>query len=154
MPSLRNGGACRTVIDNSMTWYYEDKPFEPNDDLLQDHVGFVYRIEEKTTGMKYIGKKLFWRTKTLPVTKSRKRRKKTKIESDWRSYFGSNKTLLERTLENPEDDYRREILILCKTKGDCSYYEAKYQFENDVLFRDDYYNEMIMCRVNTKHLTK
>jgi hypothetical protein len=136
-----------------MTWYYENKIYEPNEEDLRSLVGFVYCIEEKTTGMKYIGKKFFWRSKILPVTKTRKRRKKTLVESDWRNYFGSNEVLKERVIENGENIYNRVILKLCKTKGDCSYYEAKLQFEYDVLLDDKYYNSFIGCKIHSKHLT-
>lgn len=115
-----------------------------------EYQGFVYLIEELDTGMKYIGKKFFWKPKILPVTKTRKRRKKTIVESDWKSYYGSNKELKEKIGDG--SNYRRTILRLCRTKGECSYYEAKYQFENDVLLREDYYNELIQCRINSKHL--
>jgi hypothetical protein len=135
-----------------MRWQYEGKIFDPSEEDLSGWVGFVYEIEEKTTGMKYIGKKLFWRTKTLGITKTRKRKKKVLVESDWRKYFGSNKKLAERVSEASEEDYIRIILKLCKTKGECSYYEAKLQFDHDVLLREDYYNQMIMCRINSKHL--
>jgi len=136
-----------------MSWYYEGSVYEPEESELSNYAGFVYCIEEVSTGMKYIGKKLFWRSKILGITKTRKRRKKVLVESDWRKYFGSNKKLVERVQENPEEDFRRYILKLCKTKGECSYYEAKLQFDHDVLLRDDFYNEMIMCRINSKHLS-
>ncbi len=130
-------------------WYYENKVFE---DTPEEYQGFVYQITELDTGKKYIGKKFFWKPKTLPKTKTRKRRVKTRAESDWRNYFGSSaevKTLVE---EKGVDNYRRDILYLCKTKGECSYYEAKIQFERDVLLRDDYYNEFIGCKIHSKHV--
>ena len=133
-------------------WIYENSPYNPTEDDLKEWHGFVYVIEEKTTGMKYIGKKFFWRSKILPVTKTRKRRKRTLVESDWRSYYGSNKDLKEQVLKNGGDIYTRTILKLCKSKGECSYYEAKLQFEYDVLFRDDYYNEFIGCKIHSKHV--
>ena len=49
--------------------------------------------------------------------------------------------------------FHREILRLCRSKGECSYWETKLQFDNNVLFRDDYYNEIIHCRINAKHLS-
>lgn len=131
-----------------MNWYYQNKLFEP--DNLSDWYGFVYEIEELDTGKKYIGKKFFWFTKTLPVTKTRKRKKKTLVESDWKGYYGSNKELREKIGDG--QNYKRTILHLCRTKGECSYYEAKLQFQNDVLFRDDYYNELIHCRIHSKHV--
>tara|TARA_R110000868_G_scaffold21879_1_gene90524 strand:+ start:354 stop:764 length:411 start_codon:yes stop_codon:yes gene_type:complete len=136
-----------------MTWLLDNKPYGPSADDLESLIGFVYCILEKETGMKYIGKKLFWRSKILPVTKSRKRRKKTRVESDWISYYGSSILLKEQVEKNGAASYERTILKLCTTKGQCSYYEAKYQFENDVLLRDDYYNEFIGCKIHSKHLT-
>ncbi len=137
-----------------MTWYYEQKPYEPDESELEGLVGFVYEIEEIETGKKYIGKKLFWKSKILPITKTRKRRKRTKVISDWMKYYGSSEALKEQVLENGEALYKRTILKLCETKGDCSYYEAKYQFDNDVLLRDDYYNEFIGLKVHSKHLKR
>lgn len=135
-----------------MTWHYDNTPFEPNEEDIQSFVGFVYCIEEKSTGMKYIGKKGFWRTKILPVTKTRKRRKRTLVESDWATYYGSNTLLKENVKVNGEDIYNRVILRLCKTKGEMSYFEAKEQFDKDVLLRDDYYNAFIGCKIHSKHL--
>ena len=130
-------------------WYFNDKPY---DEVDEQYYGFVYSIEELSTGKKYIGKKFFWKTKILPVTKTRKRRKRVLVESDWRSYYGSNLELKENVDKNGETLYKRVILRLCKSKGECSYYEAKIQFENDVLLDDSYYNSFIGCKIHSKHL--
>lgn len=133
-------------------WIYQGEQFEPDEEMLKEYAGFVYLITEKETGKKYVGKKLFWNSKILPVTKKRKRRQRTKVESNWRDYFGSNKTLLERVESCGTTEYDREILRLCKTKGECSYYETKEQFDREVLFLDEYYNGIINCRISSKHL--
>ena len=130
-------------------WFYNDKEFDSTPEQYQ---GFVYMITELDTGKKYIGKKFFWKPKTLPKTKSRKRRIKTRVQSDWKDYYGSNKNVQELVESKGKDKYKREILILCKTKGECSYYEAKYQFKYDVLLSDEYYNELISCKIHSKHL--
>ena len=135
-----------------MTWLYEDKEFTPDENLLEPYQGFVYQITELDTGMKYIGKKFFWKPKTLPVTKTRKRRVKTRVESDWMKYYGSSQELKEQVASRGPENYKREILKLCRTKGECSYYEAKLQFEYDVLLRDEYYNAFIGCKIHAKHL--
>jgi len=127
-------------------WYYQGKPFT---EAPKEFQGFVYLITDDC-GKMYIGKKFFWKPKILPVTKTRKRRKKTIVESDWLEYYGSNELLKERVREGGE--FKREILRLCKTKGECSYYEAKFQFENDVLLDDNYYNSFIGCKIHSKHL--
>ena len=75
-----------------MTWTYNGEVY---DTLPEDYYGFVYIITEKETQMKYVGKKFFYRTKTLPITKTRKRRKKTLVESDWRTYCGSSERVQE-----------------------------------------------------------
>lgn len=130
-------------------WVYNNKEFNETPEEFQ---GFVYMITEKDTGKKYIGKKFFWKPKVLPVTKSRKRRVRTRVESDWRTYYGSSKEVKTLVEEKGEDNYTREILKLCRTKGECSYYEAKYQFEFDVLLSDEYYNEFIGCKIHSKHV--
>lgn len=135
-----------------MTWYMNGQPFEADEATLEKYVGFVYLIEEKDTGMKYVGKKLFHRSKTLQPTKTRKRKRKVLVESDWKTYFGSSTTVQARLKELGPDGYHREILHLCESKGECSYMEAKEQFDRDVLRRDDYYNGIIQCRINAKHL--
>lgn len=130
-------------------WYYNNEPFE---DTPEEYQGFVYQITDLVTGKKYIGKKFFWKPKTLPVTKTRKRRVKTRTESDWRSYYGSSREVKELVESQGQDKFKREILRLCKTKGECSYYEAKFQFDFEVLLRDDYYNEFISCKIHSKHV--
>ena len=139
------------MIYNHMTWLYENKPFE---DTPEEYQGFVYCITELDTGKKYIGKKFFWKPKTLPITKTRKRRVKTRVESDWRSYYGSSDAVKQLVESKGQDGFKREILRLCKTKGECSYYEAKLQFENDVLLSDEYYNSFIGCKIHAKHIKK
>lgn len=131
-------------------WTYQGKPFEPEDELLEEYQGFVYCIMNLRNGKKYIGKKFFWKPKTLPVTKTRKRRVRTRVQSDWKDYYGSSKEV--QLLIEEGVTFEREILRLCYTKGECSYYEAKLQFEHDVLLRDDYYNEFIGCKIHSKHL--
>tara|TARA_A100001011_G_scaffold399771_1_gene510116 strand:- start:2080 stop:2526 length:447 start_codon:yes stop_codon:yes gene_type:complete len=132
-------------------WYYKDKKFQledyPNDSL----VGFVYQITEKDTNKKYIGKKLFWSSRKKKV-KGRNRR--VVLESNWKDYYGSNRKIQELVEEKGFKRFHREILKLCKSKGECSYWESKLQFDNHVLLRDDYYNEIIHCRINSKHLSK
>lgn len=130
-------------------WTYNDNEY---DETPEEYQGFVYIITELDTDKKYIGKKFFWKPKTLPITKKRKRRVKTRVESDWRKYYGSSKEVQQLLESKGSDNFKREILRLCKTKGECSYFEAKYQFDNDVLLRDDYYNEFIGCKIHSKHL--
>ena len=130
-------------------WYYNDEVFN---ETPEDYQGFVYEVVELDTGCSYIGKKNFWKPKTLPITKSRKRRVRTRAESDWKSYFGSSEKVNSLVESKGEKEFKRVILRLCKTKGEMSYFEAKLQFEKDVLLNDKYYNEFIGCKIHAKHL--
>jgi hypothetical protein len=45
------------------------------------------------------------------------------------------------------DKFTREILYLCKGRGEMSYIEAREQFDRRVLETDEYYNGIINVRV-------
>jgi len=132
-------------------WYYNDKQY---DETPEEFQGFVYIITELDTGKKYIGKKNFWKPKVLPKNSKRNRRVRTRVESDWRTYYGSNTSLQTLKESKGSENYRRDIIRLCETKGEMSYYEAKAQFDNDVLFSDEWYNEFIGCKIHSRHLKK
>ena len=131
-------------------WTFNNKEYSITPEEYQ---GFVYQLTEFHTNKKYIGKKNFWKPKVLPINKTRKRRVRTRIESDWKDYYGSSNEVRHLVEQHGKERFKREILKLCKTKGEMSYYEAKLQFDNNVLFRDDYYNNFIGCRIHAKHLT-
>jgi len=133
-------------------WFYNDKPYTPTEEELSKYVGFVYQITDLNNGRMYIGKKFFWATRKLPPLKGQKRKRTVKKQSDWQDYYGSNEELKLLVEKNGGKGYYREILRLCTTKGECSYYEAKFQFQEDVLLRQEYYNEFIGCKIHSKHL--
>lgn len=131
-----------------MEWIYNGRKWSPPEEFSsEDYYGFVYCITNRATGRKYIGKKFFWSKKTLPITKTRKRRKRLLVESDWRDYYGSNKHLKGDVEKQGDEMFHREIIHLCKTKGECAYMEAKEQFDREVLLTDDYYNGIISCKI-------
>ena len=128
-------------------WLYDGVVVDS--EILDDYIGFVYEITNLTNNRKYIGKKLLRRSKTKQVKGKKKR---TLVESDWKDYYGSNKELQEDVANIGIANFRRVILKLCKSKGECSYYEAKYQFTLDVLVDLSYYNSWISCKIHRKHL--
>jgi hypothetical protein len=128
-------------------WTFEDGPVTI---IPEGCYGFVYRITNTVSGREYIGKKLFYSMKTRQVKGKKKR---YKAESDWQTYYGSNDELLKDIEIIGIVHFKREILRLCKNKGECTYYEAKYQYQFDVLANPTkYYNSWIMCKVHRKHL--
>lgn len=138
-----------------MTWLYQGQIIE---ELPDNCVGFVYMITNTVSGKKYIGKKLakfskvsYKVVKLKNGTKKRKRIK-SKIPSDWHTYYGSNDRLNEDVKHLGTDKFTREILQFCTSKSHCSYIEAKLQFEYRVLESDDYYNGHIQVRVHGSHI--
>ena len=130
-------------------WLYQGKPFGSAD--IGSNVGFVYLITDNVTGKKYIGKKLFVSTRKLPPLKGKSRRRTKVTESDWQDYYSSSDMIKALVAEHGKERFKREILHLCRTKSECTYFEAKLQFENDVLFSNDWHNNMIMCRLSGSH---
>ena len=131
-----------------INWIYNGVDFTEEQDT-SSYVGFVYLITNLVNNRKYIGKKLFHFSKTKQVKGKKKR---IKVASDWPTYYGSNDELKKDVTTHGEDNFRREILYLCKSKGDCSYLEAKEQFVRGALENEDYYNTWIMVRVRKSHL--
>lgn len=134
-----------------MTWYFHNSAAEFTEDDVGDNFGFVYIITHKKTGQKYIGKKFFTKSKTKQVKGKKKR---SRVKSDWETYWGSNKKLQEDVKKNGEDEYTREIIHLCKTRSECSYWESFEIFNRHALMHDSYYNEWISCRIRKDHLIK
>ena len=138
-----------------MTWLYKNTPIS---ELPDDVVGFVYLITNITTGKMYVGKKLakFAKTtyKVVKLKNGTKKRKKirSKINSDWQQYYGSSPNLTEDINQLGTDNFKREILYYCKSKSECSYIEAREQFSRRVLESDDYYNGHIQVRVHGSHI--
>jgi hypothetical protein len=135
-------------MDYENPWTIDSKPV--TDETVEGYVAFVYLITNLVTKKKYIGKKRLQFIKTRSVKKKKKR---VKVPSDWKEYYGSNAELLE-DIKNGHA-CTREILRLCKTLGESTYYEAHEQFVRHVLLNpDEYYNSWIMCKVRRSHLPK
>jgi hypothetical protein len=136
-------------------WIYNN---EELNETPEDCVGFVYIIENLISGRKYIGKKLFsfaktkYQTVTLKNGTKKKKKIKSKIESDWKEYYGSSEHLTKDIELLGKENFRREILFLCQSKAMCSYIEAREQFTNKVLESDDWYNGNISIRVHGNHI--
>ena len=134
-----------------MSWFFLNTKDEFTEEHIGEAFGFVYMITHLKTGRKYIGKKFFTKSKTKQIKGKKKR---SRVSSDWMTYWGSNKKLQEEVKENGVDQYIREILHLCKTRSECSYWETWEIFSRHALMHESYYNEWVSCRIRKDHLIK
>ena len=136
-----------------MNWLLEGKEVLSVDQFAPGAIGFVYKITNIKTGKFYIGKKsLESKTNKLLTKKEQSEwnkpgripKKKLVIkESDWINYYGSSKSLLEDIKQNSKSDFTREIIKICYSKKQLSYYETFYQFEYKVLHVDTYCDNIL-----------
>jgi hypothetical protein len=130
----------------------------------EKYFGFIYKITNKETGKFYIGKKVYWNNKKhkltkkqlseLPPTPGRKpTHEVVQVESDWKTYWGSNKQLLADIKEFGAENFDCWIYVQCKTKKQLTYYEMQYQCSEQVLIgKDRSYNDNILGKFFTKDL--
>jgi hypothetical protein len=123
-------------------------------ELPNECEAFVYLITNKINDMKYVGKKLAKFKTTKPPLKGKKNKRRGTKESDWREYWGSSDHLKADVEKYGEENFIREILYFCPSRGVASYLEAREQFERKVLLTDEYYNGIINVRVGGSKILK
>ena len=139
------------ALNTSRHWTYQGKEIT---NLPEEVVGFVYEITNNTNGRKYIGKKLARFKRSRPPLKGRKNKRRYKVNSDWKDYYGSSDDLTIDVNKIGKDKFSREILFFCFSKAELSYIEAREQFARKVLESDQYYNGHIRVRVHGKGIIK
>ena len=135
----------RNTISMKTDWSHEGKQFTSDD--IGDLYGFVYRITNLVNGHDYIGRKYFKTTRKLKPLKGFLRKRKVIKETDWLEYWGSSKRLLEDIEKLGKENFKREIICLCETRGDTNYMEAKIQFDEEVLLNPENYNGIIAIKL-------
>ena len=142
-------------------WLYKEKVINSIEDMPQDTFGFIYIVTHKPSGKSYIGKKSLFHNIKKKLTKKELaeqtgpgRKSATKVvakESDWKTYYGSAKPILELIKGGKQEEFTREILKLVPNKKLLTYYECKYLFEYSVLENPDgYFNDNILGKFFTK----
>ncbi len=139
-----------------MNWTYKNEEITSLGNFPKGTFGFVYQVTHIPTGKKYIGKKVLYHNRKVKLGKKELkdyegligRRPTYKIatkESDWQTYYGSNKLLLEIVKEEPIKNFKREILILAPTKKLLTYYETQTLFVYRVLEEpENYFNDNVL----------
>tara|TARA_B100001063_G_C16713808_1_gene529548 strand:- start:591 stop:1049 length:459 start_codon:yes stop_codon:yes gene_type:complete len=146
-----------------LKWLYEDEEITSIEQFPKNCHGFVYRITNLQNGKIYIGRKILLNTLNKKLTKKelleqsgpgrKPTKKKVVKESNWLSYWGSNKPLLEDIQELGKEKFKREIIKLTFSKKQLTYYELHYQCIFEVLTRDSY-NSNILGKFYPKDLVE
>jgi len=136
-------------------WLYQNKEVLSLEDLPKDTYGFIYISIHQPTGKSYIGKKSLFHNVKKKLTKKqlveqtgRGRKPTTEViqkESDWKTYYGSAKPILDLLKEGKQEEFTRKILQLVTNKKLLTYYECKYLFMLGVIEKQDgYFNDNIL----------
>jgi hypothetical protein len=142
-------------------WLYKEKVINSIEDMPQDTFGFIYIVTHKPTGKSYIGKKSLFHNIKKKLTKKELaeqtgpgRKSATRVvvkESDWKTYYGSAKPIMELIKGGKQEEFTREILQLVPNKKLLTYYECKYLFQLGVLEHPEgYFNDNILGKFYTK----
>jgi tRNA/tmRNA/rRNA uracil-C5-methylase (TrmA/RlmC/RlmD family) len=135
------------ISDNP--WIYKGKIFT-SDDINPKAYGFIYMIREKSSGRIYIGQKHIWTNKVKTINK---KKKKVKVESDWKQYYSSSAYINEKFQENGSADFERYILVICISSGQMNYVELKLQIDLRMLEQPEkYINGFVGGKIHASHI--
>ena len=145
-----------------MNWKYNNKDVTDISQFPPNTFGFIYIITHLPSQKSYIGKKVLYHNRKVKLTKkelklyegARGRKpthKHTSKESDWKTYWGSNKILLALVKSEPEENFKREVLVCAPSKKLLTYYECKFLFIYQVLEKpDEFFNDNILGKFFTR----
>jgi hypothetical protein len=142
----------QNTITMKNDWTHNGERFTSDD--IGDFYGYVYRITNLVNGHDYVGRKYFNTVRKLKPLMGFKRKRKVIKETDWKEYWGSSKRLLEDIEKHGKHNFKREIICLCDTRGQTNYMEAKIQFEEDVLIKENNYNGIIAIKLGQGSINK
>ena len=142
-------------------WLYKDKVIDSLEDFPEGTYGFIYITTHNPSGISYIGKKSLFHNIKKKLTKKelaeqtgpgrKSTNKVVQKESDWKTYYGSAKPIVELIKDSKHSEFTREILQLVNSKKLLTYYECKYLFKYGVLENPiEYFNDNILGKFFTK----
>lgn len=142
-------------------WLYNKQVINSIDDMPLGTFGFIYIVKHVPSGKSYLGKKSLFHNLKKKLTKKELaeqtgpgRKPISKVvqkESDWKTYYGSAKPILQLIKEGKQEEFTREILEWVPNKKLLTYYECKYLFINGVLENPDrWFNDNILGKFYSK----
>lgn len=138
-----------SIYANDNPWYYKDEIFSSHH-FDESCFGFIYIIEEISTGKIYVGQKQLWTSKTKTVNK---KKKKIKVENDWRDYYSSSAYINEKVNSEGNKDFKRNVLFLIGSNGMLNWVEMILQVDLRMLENQEkYINGFVGGRIATLHV--
>jgi hypothetical protein len=126
------------------------KGVELTDDRIPEKAfGFIYLITHKESNRRYIGRKL--------LSKSHTRRKagkviRSRVESDWKTYWSSSPELLQLVETEGEDKFIREVLVFAPGKALLNYLEEKFLYYVGALETEEFFNSNIRSKMYKRNI--
>jgi hypothetical protein len=124
-------------------WLYKGKELT-EDDVPAKMIGFIYLITQVSTGRKYLGKKLLTKAATKTVNG---KKKKIRLPSDWQNYWSSSPSIKEMIESTGTDDFTKEILTFCQSKGSLAACEEMALYSVGALESDQWLNQNIRSKI-------
>ena len=118
-----------------------------NIEVPYNAIGFIYKLYNPLYNKTYYGKKHLLKYKTID-------KKKVYSESDWETYYSSNKFIKDDIKINTNENWYREILCWCYSEKELTYREMEYQIKNNVLEDENNLNDNILGKFYRKDLIK
>ena len=137
------------IIDSEYDnpWTFHNVVFNSSN-IGKSH-GFIYLIEEISSGRVYIGQKHFWTTRPRMVNG---KKRKIKCEGDWKTYYSSSNYINLKFEKEGGSDFKRSVIALIGSDGMLNYIEMKLQMDCRVLEQSDkFINGYIGGRISTPH---
>lgn len=111
--------------------------------------GFIYLIVHIASNRKYIGRKL------IDKAHSRQKNKKiirSRIENDWKDYWGSSPELTTMITKEGIANFTREILVFAPTKGLLNYLEERILYSTGSMESAEYINSNIRAKMFKRNI--
>lgn len=144
-----------------MNWKFKGKEVLSVRQLPEGAVGFIYLLTF-SDGKQYIGrkslyskrKKKFGKKALEAVTDKRKKTYEVVVsESDWQKYNSSNKSIKEGLKTGTIELESREILKICFSDKQLTYFETQALFCYGVLeYPENFYNDNILGKFYKRDL--
>ena len=129
-------------------WLYKGKELT-EDEIPDKAAGFIYIITHKTTGRKYCGRKLLTKAHTRQKNKKKIR---TRVESDWKTYWSSSPELLEQIERDGTDNFVREVLVFAFNKAQLMYLEERFLYTVGAMESEMWINSNIRARIFKRNI--